>query len=104
MAFTIKKGDTVKILTGRDKGKKGKILRVFPEENRVVVEALQLMAHYTRPSQQNPKGGMIRVEGKIHRSNVQLVCPKCAQASRVGFQFLSDRTKQRMCKKCHEII
>jgi large subunit ribosomal protein L24 len=104
MAFTIKKGDTVQLLTGKDRGKKGKVLRVIPTENRVVVEALNLVTQFTRPSQQNPKGGIIKVEGKIHRSNIQLVCPKCSKQTRVGFQFLADKTKQRVCKKCNEII
>jgi large subunit ribosomal protein L24 len=104
MVMTLRKGDTVAVLTGKERGKKGKVLRVFPVENRVVVEALNLMTRYSRPSQQNPKGGLIKVEGKLHRSNLQLVCPKCSKLTRIGFQFLADKTKQRICKKCNEII
>ncbi len=100
----LKKGDLVQILTGKEQGKKGKILRVLPEDNRVVIEGLNFLKVYTRPSQQNPKGGITQVEGKLHRSNVQLVCPRCSKPTRVGFQFLADGTKQRVCKKCNEII
>ena len=100
----LKKGDLVSILTGKERGKKGKILRVLPDENRVVIEGLNFLKVYTRPSQQNPKGGITQMEGKLHRSNVQLVCPRCSKPTRVAFQFLADGTKQRVCKKCNEII
>jgi large subunit ribosomal protein L24 len=100
----IKKGDMVTVITGKDRGKKGKILKVLPNANRVIVEALNLATHYTRPSQQNPKGGLIKVEGQIHRSNVRVICPRCSKPTRIGFQFLADKTKQRICKKCNEII
>ncbi|OGW86527.1 MAG: 50S ribosomal protein L24 [Omnitrophica bacterium RIFCSPHIGHO2_02_FULL_46_11] len=100
----LKKGDLVTVTTGKERGKKGKILRVLPEENRLVLESLNFVKVYTRPSQQNPKGGITQVEGKLHRSNVQLVCPRCSKPTRVGFQFLADKTKQRVCKKCNEII
>ena len=100
----LKKGDLVTVLSGRERGKKGKILRVLPEKNRVVVEALNFLKVYTRPSQQNPKGGITQMEGKLHRSNVQLICPRCSKPTRTGFQFLADGTKQRTCKKCNEII
>lgn len=100
----LRKGDLVTVLTGKERGKKGKILRVLPEEGRVVIESLNFVKVYTRPSQQNPKGGIAQVEGKLHRSNVQLVCPRCSKPTRIGYQFLADQTKQRVCKKCNEII
>ena len=100
----LKKGVLITITTGKERGKKGKILRVLPEEQRVVIEGLNFLKVYTRPSQQNPKGGITQVEGKLHRSNVQLVCPRCSKPTRLGYQFLSDGTKQRICKKCNEII
>ena len=100
----LKKGDQVTILTGKERGKKGKVLRVLPEDNRLVIEGLNFLKVYTRPSQQNPKGGISQVEGKLHRSNVQLVCPRCSKPTKVSFQFLADGTKQRACKKCNEII
>jgi large subunit ribosomal protein L24 len=104
MVMTLKKGDMVSVITGKERGKKGKVLRVYPTENRVLVEALNLATHYTRPTQQNPKGGLVKFEGKIHRSNVRLICPKCSKQTRIGYQFLADRTKQRICKKCNEIV
>ena len=100
----LKKGDLVTILAGKERGKKGKILRTLPEENRLVIEGLNFVKVFTRPSQQNPKGGISQVEGKLHRSNVQLICPRCSKPARVSFQFLADGTKQRTCKKCNEII
>ena len=100
----LKKGDSVAIMAGKERGKKGKILRMIPDENRIVIEGLNFVKVYTRPTQQNPKGGITQVEGKLHRSNVQLICPRCSKPTRVGFQFLSDGTKQRVCKKCNEII
>ncbi len=100
----LKKGDLVAVLTGKERGKKGKILRVLSEENRLVLEGLNFVKVYTRPTQQNPKGGITQVEGKLHRSNVKLICPRCSKPTRIGYQFLADRTKQRVCKKCNEII
>ena len=100
----LRKGDLVTVLVGKERGKKGKILRVIPKESRVVVEALNFLKVYTRPSQQNPKGGIAQMEGKLHRSNVKLICPRCSKPTRIGFQFLADGTKQRICKKCNEII
>ena len=100
----LRKGDLVTVLAGKERGKKGKILRVIPKESRVVVEALNFLKVYTRPSQQNPKGGIAQMEGKLHRSNVKLICPRCSKPTRIGFQFLADGTKQRICKKCNEII
>ena len=100
----LKKGDLVTVLAGKERGKKGKILRVFPTKNRLIIEGLNFVKVYLRPSQQNPKGGISQVEGKLHFSNVQLLCPRCSKPTRIGFQFLSDGTKQRTCKKCNEII
>ena len=100
----LKKGDQVLVLTGKERGKKGKVLRIIPNENRLIVEGLNFNTVYLRPSQQNPKGGLAKVEGKLHRSNVQLICPRCSKPTRIGYQFLADKTRQRMCKKCNEII
>ena len=100
----LKKGDLVSVIAGKERGKKGKILRVLPTEDRVVIEGLNFLKVYRRPSQQNPKGGIAEVEGKLHRSNVQLICSRCSKRTRVGYQFLADGTKQRVCRKCHEII
>jgi large subunit ribosomal protein L24 len=100
----LRKGDLVAILKGKERGKKGKILRLLTDENRVVVEGMNYVKVYVRPSQQNPKGGIAQMEGKIHRSNVQLICSRCSKPTRGGYQSLADGTKHRICKKCNEII
>lgn len=102
--MALKKGDTVAVIAGKEKGKRGKILRTIPSENRIVIEGLNMVKIFTRPSQQNPKGGIAQMEGKLDRSKVQLVCPRCSKPTRIGYQKLADGSKQRMCKKCNEII
>jgi len=100
----LKKNDLVLVRKGKDRGKKGKIIRVDVDKNRILVQGVNYQTVYTRASQQNPKGGITKVEATVHRANVQLVCPKCSKATKTGYQFLSDKTKQRICKKCSEII
>lgn len=100
----IKKGDTVEILAGKDKGKQGKVLKVYPKENRVIVEGINIVYRHTRPTQDNPQGGIIENEAPIHASNVQLVCPQCGEKSRTGKRILKDGRKVRYCKKCDEIV
>ena len=99
----IKKGDFVVVIAGKDKGKRGKVIRSLPREQRVVVEGVNLVKKHTRPSGRN-KGGIITVEAPIHVSNVMLLCPQCQSATRVGYRFLDDGRKVRVCKKCGEII
>ena len=100
----LKKGDTVAIIAGKERGKRGKVMRTIPTESRLVIEGLNMVKIFMRPSQQNPKGGIAQVEGKLHQSKVQLVCPRCSKPTRIGYQKLADGSKQRICKKCHEII
>lgn len=100
----VKKGDTVEILAGKDKGKKGKILKVFPDENRVIVEGINIIYRHTRPTQDNPQGGIIENEGPVHVSNVQLICPQCGDKARTGKRILNDGRKVRFCKSCDEIV
>ena len=100
----LKKGDTVAIIAGKERGKRGKVIRTIPAAASVIVEGLNMVKFFTRPSQQNPKGGIAQMEGKLHQSKVQLVCPRCSKQTRVGFQKLADGSKQRVCKKCNEII
>ena len=92
------------MLTGKDRGKKGKIMRIFPKENRLLVEGLNHVTVYMRPSQQNPKGGITKIEGRIDASKVALVCPQAGKPTKIGYQFLADGTKQRISKKSNEII
>ena len=82
--MTIRKGDTVKVITGKDRGKTGKVLRSVPEKSRVVVEKVNMVKKAMRPTQQNPQGGISSLEAPIHVSNVMLVCPSCGEATRVA--------------------
>lgn len=100
----IKKNDIVKVITGKEAGKKGKILMVFPREQRVVVEKLNIVKRHTRPTQKVRQGGIIEKEGRIHISNVMLVCNKCDKTTRVAMKILENGKKVRTCKKCGEIL
>lgn len=100
----VKKDDLVMVVTGKDKGKSGKVLRVLPEKQRVLVENLNVVKRHTRPSQANKEGGIIEKEAPIAISNVQLICPGCSQPARTGVKVLDDGSKVRFCKKCNEIV
>jgi large subunit ribosomal protein L24 len=100
----VKKDDLVMIVAGKDKGKSGKVLRVLPEKERVLVENLNLIKRHTRPSQTNNEGGIIEKEAPIAISNVQLLCPGCSKPARTGIKILEDGNKARFCKKCNEIV
>ena len=102
-SFQIKKDDRVTILTGKDKGKTGKVLKVLSDKNRVVVEKVNMIKRHARPSQTN-KGGIIEKEGPIHVSNLQVICPKCADPARLGKKVLEDGSRVRVCRKCGEVI
>ena len=100
----VKKDDLVMIVAGKDKGKSGKVLRVLPEKERVLVENLNLIKRHTRPSQTNSEGGIVEKEAPIAISNVQLLCPGCSKPARTGIKVLEDGSKARFCKKCNEIV
>lgn len=95
MALHVKKGDTVEIIAGDHKGSKGRVMKVIPDKQRVVVEGLNLAHKHVRPSQQNPQGGRIRIERPIHISNVLPVSPKTSKGSRVRFEIDKDGKKVR---------
>jgi len=99
----IKKKDKVKIRTGKYKGKISEVVKVFPKKKSVIVSKVNLIKRHTRPTQTEP-GGIIQKEAPISIANVQLVCPKCNQPTRVRFDRLSDGKKIRVCKKCNEMI
>ncbi len=103
MAAKIKREDFVYVIAGKDKGRKGKVLQVIPKKQRVIVEGVNIVKKHQKPTQ-TTQGGIIEKPAPIHVSNVMLVCPKCGKPTRVGFTFLEDGTKVRMCKKCKEII
>jgi large subunit ribosomal protein L24 len=103
MAAKIKKGDRVVLLTGKDKGRQGSVLRVMPKEERVVVEGLNMVQRHTRPTQSDPQGGIKHKEAPLHVSNVALVDPKTGEATKVGFR-IEDGKKVRFAKKSGEVI
>ena len=102
-SMTVRKGDKVRVIAGKDKGKEGKVLRSMPEKQRIVVENVAMMKKATRPSQTNQQGGIIEMEGTIHVSNVMLVCPACSEATRAG-RRREDGMRIRVCKKCGKDI
>ena len=99
----VKKGDTVYILSGKDRDRSGKVLKVFPGENRVLVEQVNMVVKHKKPRQTNP-GGIIKQEAPVHASNVMLVCEKCKAPTKVGKRLLENGEKVRVCKRCNEII
>ncbi len=104
MSMRIKKNDTVKVIAGNYKGKMGRVLAVFPEQNRLIVEGVNLIKRHTRPSQRNQKGGIITKEAPIHISNVMFKCNRCNAVVKVATRKLEDGKKVRICKNCGEII
>lgn len=100
----IKKGDTVKIIAGKDKGKKGKVLQVFVPEGKLVVEGHNLLIKHARPKREREKGQRVKFSAPLAISNVMLVCPKCSRPTRVGAQKEGNNKKVRKCSKCHGII
>ncbi|NBB84065.1 MAG: 50S ribosomal protein L24 [Alphaproteobacteria bacterium] len=103
MAAKIKKGDRVVVLTGRDKGKRGEVLKVMPAESRVLVQGVNIVKRHTRPSMQS-QGGIVEKEAPIHASNVAHIDPKTDKPTRVGFRNLDDGRKVRFAKASGEVI
>lgn len=100
----VKKGDTVFVISGKDKGKKGRVLQAYPNENRVLVEGVNLIKKHSRPSQDNPQGGILNQEAPIHASNVMLVDPKSGKPTRVGNKVLDNGKKVRIARKSGEAL
>ncbi|MBN1688896.1 MAG: 50S ribosomal protein L24 [Candidatus Omnitrophica bacterium] len=100
----IKKGDQVVVISGKDRGKRGRVMKVYPKSNEVLIEKINYRTVYLRRSQQNPQGGIAKVEGKINSSNVMLIDPRSAKPTRVGRSILADGTRHRIAKKSGEII
>lgn len=101
--ISIKKNDTVKVISGKDKGKTGKIIKIIPASQRAVVEGVNLYKKHVRPKNQNEKGQIITVPRSLHISNVQLVCPSCGKPTRIGFA-IEGKEKSRICRKCKSRI
>jgi large subunit ribosomal protein L24 len=102
--FSLKKNDLVMVIAGREKGKSGRILRVFPQKNRALIEKVNFIKRHTRPSGQTRQGGIVEKEAPIHVSNVMVICEKCNLPIRVGKKILDDGRKVRICKKCGELL
>ncbi|MDM7926642.1 MAG: 50S ribosomal protein L24 [bacterium] len=98
------KNDTVLVVSGNSRGKKGKILKVFPKDERVIVEGVNFIKRHTRKSQKNPQGGIVEREAPIHASNVKLICSKCNKAARVGRVVLENKKRVRVCRSCGEML
>ncbi|MCM8825759.1 MAG: 50S ribosomal protein L24 [Candidatus Omnitrophica bacterium] len=104
MGFLIKKDDFVIVIKGKDAGKKGRVVRIFPKESKVLVEGINFVKKATRPSRVDKQGGIITMEKPISISNVQYFCMKCSKRTRLGVRFLEDGSKVRYCKKCGEMV
>lgn len=105
----IKKNDIVQIVSGDDRGKQGRVLKVYPENNRIIVEGINFIKRHTRPNQKLPQGGIVEREASIHASNAMVVCPKCNKLTKTGMKPVKDETRKktyrvRYCKKCGEMI
>ena len=105
LASPIRRNDNVVVTTGKDRGKRGRVLRVVADKNRVVVEGVNTIKSHTKPNpQRNIKGGVVEREAPLHASNVQVVCPECGKATRIGRKILGDGRKVRICRKCEGVV
>jgi large subunit ribosomal protein L24 len=100
--FKIRRNDIVQVVAGRDEGKKGKVLRLFPKDNRAIVEGINLVKKHQRRTQQDQQAGITQIPLPIHLSSLMLVCKNCNRPTRVGFMILADGSTSRICKRCKE--
>lgn len=98
----VKSGDKVIIISGRDKGKEGKVLEVSPSEGKVIIEGCNMATKHAKPRKMGEQGGLLQVETAIYASKVMLVCPKCGKPTRLAHKVLADGSKKRLCKACGE--
>ena len=98
--MSIKKGDTVVVLSGKDKGKQGKVLVAMPADRKVIVEGINVVSRHTRPRKQGEEGGILKKEAPMYACKVQKVCPKCNKPTRPAHKMLADGKKVCVCKKC----
>ena len=105
LSSPIRKNDNVVVITGRDRGKKGRVLRVVPAKGRVIVEGVNFIKRHTKPNPRaNVKGGIVEREAALHASNVQIVCPECNRPTRIGSRRLDDGSRVRFCRKCNGVV
>lgn len=100
----VKTGDTVMVLSGKERGKKGKVLAVSPKEGKVIVEKVNMVSKHVKPRKMGEAGGIIKAEGAMYASKVQLVCPHCGKPTRIAHKIYEDGSKARICKKCNESL
>ena len=100
----VKTGDTVIVLSGKDRGRKGKVLAVSPKEGKVIVEKINMVTKHIKPRRMGETGGIVEAEGAMYASKVQVVCPRCNKPTRVGHKVYEDGSKERICKKCGEAL
>ncbi len=101
----IRRNDNVLVITGKDRGKRGRVLKVIPGRNRLIVEGVNMIKRHTRPNPgKNVQGGIVEREASLHASNVQLVCPECGAQTRIGRKVLGDGRKVRVCRKCQGVV
>ena len=105
LATPIRKNDNVVVITGKDRGKRGRVLKVVPDTNRLLVEGVNIIKRHTKPNPQRQiKGGLVEREAALHASNVQIVCPECGKPTRLGRKVLGDGRKVRVCRKCEGVV
>jgi len=104
MLARIKKNDTVMVIAGKERGKVGKVLRVLPQENRAIVERLNLVKRHLKPRGPQSPGGIVEQEASIHLSNIMLMCERCNAPVRVGVKRLDNNSKARLCRRCGELL
>lgn len=97
----VKTGDTVVILSGKDKGKKGKVLQVSPKEQKVIVEGCNMVTKHVKPTRQGQSGGIVKAEGALYASKVMAICPKCGKPTRLAHKIEKDGSKSRVCKNAN---
>ena len=100
----VKKGDTVVVISGKEKGKEGKVLKCDPKNEKVLVEGINMLTLHKKPRNQQDAGGIIHQEGFFAASNVMVICPKCKKPTRTGSKLLEDGTRVRVCKKCGDTL
>ena len=104
MGLSVKKNDTVLVIAGREKGKKGRVLSVYPSKGRLLIEKINMIRKHMKPTRKYAQGGIIEKEAPLHISNIMLICPKCNKPTRISNTQLQDGRKVRMCKKCREVM
>jgi large subunit ribosomal protein L24 len=104
VGLRIKKNDTAVVLSGKNKGKRGRVISVNPSKEAVMIEGVNVIKRHMKPSKSNAQGGIIEKEAPVHISNTMLVCPKCSKPTRIGSSVLESDKKTRVCKKCKEVI